>query len=262
MKIITFAQYQWSDKAGAYILVRENSYDYFGKLAECKGPTDDQKSLSASQTAFYNTLTNDYNTQFANQANILKSLQTSLQPVVDAGVNQFGFSPGETQALNSQAIQGTAQQYKNAQKSLQNQQAAQGGGNMALPSGVAAQNKEALAAAGADQTSSQLLGIQQAGYDQGRQNYLSAISSLGGVASTYNPTSYAGATTSAGSAAASEANTIQQAQQASSPWNTIGGILGGVAGSFLNPVGGTIKNLIKPTGSSIVPSAFEPSYGS
>jgi len=244
-------------------ILEEEGYEYEGEVALCKGASAAQDSLNASQTQFYNTLSNDYNQQFANQSSILSGLTSALTPTVNAGANQFGYSNNQVNNLNSTAIQGVAQNYNNAQKSLQNQQAAQGGGNMMLPSGVAAQNSANLAASGANQQSSELLGIQNAGYAQGNTNYNNAVSALGGVASQYNPTGYASSATSAGNSAASEANTITQENNAASPWGAIGGILGGAAGSFLGPLGTSLGSKLGGAlggGSSTTSSFGNPFY--
>lgn len=250
MRIHTRLEYQWD--GNEYVLVSEEGFDCpENGLALCKGASSSENSINASQQAFQNTLQNDYSQQFANQSSILSSLNNSLSPTVAAGPNQFGYSNGETNALNSSAIQNSAQAYQTAQQGLQNQQAAQGGGNMQLPSGVAAQNDASLAASGANNESNALLGIQNAGYQQGNANYNNAVSALGGVASAYNPTGYASATTSAGSAAMNGASTIQQQNAAASPWGTIGGILGGVAGSIGGGLGSSLgKSLFTPSTSS------------
>lgn len=240
MKVYTKIEYIWDGER--YAQTYEESFESpeDGQIALCKGASDEQEKLQQSQSKMYDTLTNDYNTQFANQSNILQSLNNSLSPIVNAGPSQFGYSKAQENALNSQAIQGTAQEYQNAQRALQNQQAARGGGTMYLPSGVDAQNNASLASAGANQISSQLLGIKNAGYEQGNRNYNNAVAAMGGVASQYNPNAYAGNANSAGNAAANEANVIQQANAAASPWGTIGGLLGGVAGSFLGPIGASV----------------------
>lgn len=234
-------EYVWSDKQDRYIVLRQQkSIFWTDEVAFCKGASSQQTDLANSQQNFYNTLSNDYSTQFANQSAILSSLNNSLSPIIQAGPNQFGFSSAETNTLNSQAIQGTGQQYTNAKKALSANQAAAGGGNTTLPSGVASQQQANLASAGAAQTSNQLLGIQQAGYETGRQQYNQAVGELGSVASQYNPTGYAGQATGAGSAAAQTANEIAQENNAASPWGLIGGLLGGVAGSFAGPFGASI----------------------
>jgi hypothetical protein len=63
---------------------------------------------------------------------------------------------------------------------------------------------------------------------------------MGGVSSQYNPLGYSSGATGAGSSAFGGASTIQQQNAASSPWGTIGGLLGGAAGSFLGPLGGAV----------------------
>lgn len=261
MRVHTRIEWQWSDVTQSYAQFSEEGFDYpeNGQVDLCKGADSSQTGLNDQQKQFYSTLQNDYGTQFQNQSNILSSLNNALSPIVAAGPNQFGYSKGQTNALNSTAIQGTAQAYNNAQRALQNQQAAQGGGNMQLPSGVAAQNNAFLASQGANNESNQLLGIQNAGYNQGNQNYNNAISALGGVAQTYNPTGYAGQATGAGSSAADEANAIQKANAAASPWGAIGGLLGGAAGAFLGPMGASVGSKL---GNSLGGAASGGSYDS
>jgi hypothetical protein len=242
MRIITSAEYVWSSRQDRYILLKEKSI-IRTSAALCKGASAQQSSLADSQQAFYNQMTADYSQQFAQQGAILQSLQNTLNPIIAAGPNQQGFNTAELNTLNSQAVQGTGQQYNNAQKALGAQQAAQGGGNSYLPSGAQSAQQANVASAYANQASNQLLGIQQANYQQGYNTYESAIGQLGGVASQYNPTGYSNSATGAAGAANSEANAVAQANNAASPWNLVGGILGGAAGAgldaFTGGLGGT-----------------------
>lgn len=251
MRIHTYLSYQWDDNACAYKLIHEEGYDLpdGSPIALCKGASSAQDSLATSQTNFYNTLQQDTAQQFAGQTAILNSLNSSLQPIISAGPSQYGYSQGETNTLNSQAIQGTAQQFNSAKKQLQEQQAAAGGGNQFLPSGVSTQQNEQLAAAGANQTSSELLGVQQAGYQQGATQYQSAINQQEATAGLYNPTGYASSANSAGSSAAGELNTIQQENAAASPWATVGGILGGGASAIGGGLAGNLGTQISKIGS-------------
>jgi hypothetical protein len=236
MKVYTRLEYIWDGQK--YVEVYAESYDCpENGFALCKGADASQTDLAKSQTDFYNTLKGDYAKQFGGKSAILNTLTTNLTPVVNAGPTQFGFAPGEVNALNSQAIEGTAQAYRHAQQALQNQQAARGGGNVYLPSGVDAQNAATLASNAANTTSNQLLDIQNRGYEQGNRNYNNAIAALGGTAQTYNPALYMNGATSAGNSAAAETNLVAKENAESNPWGTIGGILGGVAGSFLGPIG-------------------------
>ena len=243
MDISVRREYLWSDTQQRYIIVRDVRRPFFGQVALAKGASAQQTGIADSQQNFYNTLSANYNQQFAQQSAILGTLQKSLNPIVQAGPNQYGFSTAETNNLNSQALQGTGQQYANASKALGQQQAAQGGGNSYLPTGAQAQQQAGLAAGAANQASNQLMGVQQAGYQQGYNQYQSAIGQLGGVAGMYSPTSYAGEATGAGSAAANTANQVNQENNAASPWNLVGGILGGA-------VGGGLGNLDTTGGSS------------
>ena len=206
MHISTKRELIWSDKQNRYILLRDLRRPLFGQVAWCKGASAQQTDLANSQQNFTNQLMANYGQQFQNQNAILGTLQNSLNPIVQAGPNQFGFSTAETNNLNAQALQGTGQQYANASKALGQQQAAQGGGNSYLPTGAQAQQQAGLAAGAANQASNQLMGVQQAGYQQGYNQYQSAVGQLGGVAGMYNPTGYAG-----------EANTPEPMQPTAKP---------------------------------------------
>ena len=234
------ATYVWSEYQQRYLLLKWKSINWMGNVALMKGATSQQKDLAASQAAFYNTMTQDYSTQFANQNAILGTLTQSLNPIIAAGPNQMGFNNAELTNLNSQALQGTGQSYANASKALKENQASSGGGNSYLPSGVQSQQQSSLASAAANQESSQLLGIQQAGYQQGANQYQSAIGQLGGVAGMYNPNGAASGANSAGGAADTEANAIQQADQQG--WNNLSGIASGAMGAAGTALGSYYAN--------------------
>ena len=223
----------WSERQDRYILVSRKSVKWTGPVCLLKGADPAQTSLANSQSAFYNQMTQDYSQQFAGQNAILSTLQNTLNPIIAAGPNQFGFSTAQTNNLNSQAIQGTGQQYNNASRALGAEQAAAGGGNAYLPSGAQEAQKGNLAAASANQASNQLMGVQQAGYQQGYNTYESAIGQLNNAAGLYNPTGYSGAATAAGSAAGSSWNQIAQENQAANPFNAILGAAGGAASAYL-----------------------------
>jgi hypothetical protein len=248
-------EFVWSTRQNRYILVRDVRRPLFGQIAMCKGASSAQENLANQQAQFYSTMTQDYGQQFANQSSILSALNNSLSPIIAAGPNQYGFSAGQTANLNSQAIQGTGQQYANASRALGQQQAAQGGGNSYLPTGAQSAQQASLASSAANQASNQLLGIQQAGYQQGYNQYQSAIGQLGGVASQYNPTGYAGQATGAGSSAFNSATQVQQMNNAASPWNLVGGILGGAVGAgldaFTGGVGGSLAGGLFGAGSTM-----------
>lgn len=236
MLIANKITYVWSDRQTRYIRIAQSINWIFGEVAFCKGASSQQNQLEQSQSNFYDTLTQDYSQQFASQNAILSSLSNTLNPIIAAGPNQFGFSTGQVNALNSTAVQGTGQQYAGASKALREQQAAIGGGNSLLPSGVSTAQQSQLASSAANQASSEELGIQNAGYAQGNAMFNQAVGAEEGVAGMYNPAGFAGQANTAGSAAASEANAIQQANAAASPWGAIGGAIGGIATTMMgNP---------------------------
>jgi hypothetical protein len=236
MKITEFAEYIWSDRQARYILLRDKSSNWTGKVSLLKGASQQQEDLAASQAAFYNTMTADYNTTFASNQAILGNLTSALTPIMNAGPNQMGFNTAELNNLNSQALQGTGQSYANASQALREQQSATGGGNMYLPSGVQSQQEAGLASAAANQESNQLLGIQQAGYQQGYSMYNNAVSGLGGVANGYNPTNYSNSANSAAQGADTEANAVQAANQEG--MNNLMGLATGAMGGAGTALGG------------------------
>jgi hypothetical protein len=214
MRYAEFAEYVWSDRQERYLLVRDTSINWTGPVAETKGASSTQEQLQQSEATFYNTMTQDYNTTFGENQAIMSTLTNALNPIVAAGPNQMGFNGAELNNLNSQALQGTGQSYANASQALKEQQAATGGGNAYLPSGVQSQQQAGLASSAANLESNQLLGIQQAGYQQGYSMYNNAVGGLAGVAGLESPTTYSSAATSAAGAANTEANAVQAANQA------------------------------------------------
>jgi hypothetical protein len=161
----------------------------------------------------YNEMASQYGQEFGENQQILGALTKSFQPILNAGINQEGFSPQELANLNSQAITGTGQNYAHASAALGEEQGAEGGGSVAIPSGAKNQQQEQLASSAAQNESGIQSGILANDYATGRNNYLTAAEGLEGVAGQENPASFANATTGAGSAAASTENQITQANQ-------------------------------------------------
>jgi hypothetical protein len=205
--------------------------------------------VQADQLALTNQVMAQNSSVFGESQGILNSLNAAYQPILDQGPNQKGFSDAENTSLNTEATEGTAQNYANAQKALNDDTAAEGGGNTFEPSGAAAVNRQALAATAAGSESSEQQQILQANYAQGRANFSNAAGVLGQTASTLNPVGTAGTAVNAGTAAA---NTI--ASQSNSVWTSVLGALGGIAGSA---VGGLTSNLGGGSsgGGGAVPSA-------
>lgn len=196
--------------------------------------TQQEKDLQQEEADFTKTLMADYSTQFANQSAILDSLKSTFEPILQAGPDQFGFSPTETTALRTSASDTTATSFANAKQSLNETLASRGGGDTYLPSGATAQLNAGLDVSAAIENATQQNQITQAGYTQGRSNFVTAASVLGGAAQQYNPLGYSTSSTDANKSAFDEASTIQQQDSA---WvGQLGGLIGGAAGAFLgNP---------------------------
>lgn len=240
MNICLKAEFIWSDRQSRYLRVYDKSIFWTKGVAECKGASDSEKNIAQQQSSYYNTLQNDYKTQFTNQSNILNSLNKSLSPIVNAGVGQYGFSNAEDASMRNQSTSGTASAYKSAKQATGEAQAAQGGGDSFIGSGVKAQTNAQLANSAASTEANQQLGITQQGYQQGRQNYFGAVNQEQQVASTYNPSGYASAANSAGNSAFSSADTVNKEDQAGSASGIIGGLAGGALSAFAGGMGGGI----------------------
>jgi hypothetical protein len=189
------------------------------------GPSQAEKNLQKEQAAFTATLMADYQTTFAEQQAILQNLNSVLAPIVAAGPNQQGFSAPELSALNTQAIESNARGVNQTEQAAAARENAAGGGTSFLPSGVNAQINAEIGSAAESNLSNEQLGITQANYAQGRQNWQTALAGEAGVASQTNPLGYAGQSTSSNQTAFNEANTINQQSNAE-----FGNILGAITG--------------------------------
>lgn len=199
-----------------------------------QGATAQQNQIEGSQQSFMNTLQSSFGTAFAGQQNILNGLTKSLQSTLAGGPSQFGFSAPETTALNTQATSGNAQQYQFAKQAAGEAAAASGGGAAVLPTGAQGETQAELASQAAQSQSNQLLGIQEAGYKQGNQNYNNSVSGLSTVAGLENPSGLASNANSAGEAASGTAAEIQKENEAANPWTQVGGLVGSLGGAALN----------------------------
>lgn len=198
------------------------------------GASSQQKQIEASQQAFYDNLTSEAKTTFGESQGILQALTKSFQPILNAGINQKGFSDAELQNLNNQATTGTGQNYSKAAGALAKEQGAAGGGTDYIPSGAKMQQQQQLATSAAENESGIQSNILASDYQTGRENYLEAANVLGGVAGQYNPTAFNNSATGAGSAASTTANEITQANNS---WmNLVSGAIGAAgsaAGGYL-----------------------------
>jgi hypothetical protein len=205
------------------------------------GPTSAETGLQGQETSFMGQYSSAFNQNFAQQQQVLGAINAQLSPILAKGINQTGFSAPEEAAFNTQAINTTGAGVKNAEVALGNQTAAVG--NSTIESGVQQQLKAGLASNAENQLSNEQLGITAANYAQGRQNYLTALGGMQGLATAYNPTPYGQLTQTAEGQSFQQASTIEQ-QQAQEDQ----AIAGGITSAATAAVGG-IGNL-DTTGSS------------
>jgi hypothetical protein len=241
MKIITKAvldmeTMQW---------VSVESYDYEGAIEKCCGPSSQEQQLANQGQSFSTMLQGNYGTLFGQQQGVLNSINKSLSPILAAGPSQQGFSAQERAALNTQAINSAGAASRNAQQSVANFGAGQGGGNSSgLISGVQKQLQGAVASQSANQLATAQNQITQADFAQGNNDYWKAQGGMDALAQGYSPNAAQSGSISANQNAFGEANQIQtqknQEQQA---------IAGGIEGLAGMATGG-IANLDPNAGSS------------
>ena len=169
--------------------------------------SDQQNTIQAEDIATMQ----EYNDQQAqvfkeNQA-LYATVSSVLQPILNAGPSQEGFSDAEKDNLNATAVEGTAENYAGAARAVNEQLAGEGGG-MGLPTGQATQLKEETALSAAELESKQESEIKEQDYATGRQNFQNAEQGELEIAAGENPTAYSGAAVNSENAAGSEANAI------------------------------------------------------
>ena len=142
------------------------------------GPSGGSKQINNMAGSTYGTAINQAKQEFGDANTVFNDLVNSTAPIVAAGPEQTGFSAQQESAINANTIDTTAAQYKNAATAVKGDIAAQGGGNIALPSGANIATEEALAEAGAQQTASGLRSNLQADYAAGNQNWEFATGAL------------------------------------------------------------------------------------
>lgn len=132
-----------------------------------------------------------------------------MTPIASAGPSQQGFSQGQLDTLNTQAINSAGAAAKNAAQATQGALAGRGGSS-GLQSGVDAQIIGSQKIASANQLANNQLAIQNANYQQGHQNWQEATSGLNALIGETGAAQFGSEAQSANSNAFSEADQIQQ----------------------------------------------------
>ena len=205
------------------------------------GPSSEQLQLQDEQMQFYQEGMQESRSAFGEQQDLLKQMEAVYEPILAKGPNQNAFAGAEENALNAQAVEGTAGNYQRAARAVGEQIAAQGGGDNPLPSGGSEQLKEEVALSAAGEQSQEESQILAAGYATGEKEFEQAGAGLAEASGQLSPTNYLTATTGAGSAAETTANQINQEQNS---WlapvlGAVGAIGGAAAGGLASGAGGT-----------------------
>jgi hypothetical protein len=238
MKIYTKLEYHWSDTANKYVLDNSESIEYTGIVGLMCGASSAQTASANQASALSMQMADQATTEFGASSAIFTALQSSYAPIVAAGPSQQGFSAQEASNLNSEAITQTGTEYKNEKEALGNAQAAQGGGNTALPSGTTTAADEQLAANAGNQTASELGQITQANYAQGNANYNAATTGMENLSNVYNSANSAG-----GVATGASQNAGTQQNAVSSANNSWMSLVSGALGDITSVATGGLSNL-------------------
>lgn len=201
------------------------------------GATGQQQQLQQEQMDFYAQGQQEAGQTFSEQQKLLQQLEGVYEPILARGPNAKGFSQAEEQDLNATAVDQTAQNYARAAKAAGEQISAEGGGNIPGSTGSQEQLREEVAAASAQQESTEQSQIEQSNYAAGRQEFAQATGALATASGQLSPVAYENAATEAGGAAATTANEI--AQENNSWINAAIGAAGSLGSSVvdMNPGG-------------------------
>lgn len=169
------------------------------------------------------TLNTSFSTAFAHNQDLLNSVSAKLTNTLN---NPQGFDPKTLALMKTNSSDTVTQQTLNAQQGANAYLATHGGSE--LGSGVGAQIKGGIAAAGATEDAKESSNIDiQNGLLQ-NQNYWQAINGLTNVANAENPTAYANAANGAANSTADLSKAYLASQQAG--WQDTFGVISGIAG--------------------------------
>lgn len=198
------------------------------------GADQSQVNLEQQQAAFYTQATQEATQAYSEDQQLLGEITKVYEPILAKGPNQEGFSAGETADLNASAVQGTATNYAGAARAVNENLAAEGGGDNPLTTGGEAELKSEVADASAQTQSQEESQIKEADYNQGYNEFQQAGQAISTASGQLSPTAYSEAATGAGSAAATTANEIAQENNSwiNAAIGAAGAIGGGLAGGF------------------------------
>jgi hypothetical protein len=203
------------------------------------GASSGSKAINNMAGSAYGTAIDQAKAEFGDASKVFNDLYQSLSPIAAAGPDQTGYSTQAESAINASTIDTTAAQYKNATTAVKSDIAAEGGGNIALPSGANIGTEEALAEAGAQQTAAGLRSNLINDYTKGNENWQFAEGGLTKAPGVFSDANTATSDTAKlGDVALQSQNVINAAPS----WNKVAMGALGTAANFLAPGSGTLVN--------------------
>ena len=179
--------------------------------------------MAAQSSSLASSAQSDFLSRFAGQNQTISSLGNILQNVQN-GKLLPGFDSQTMAALNTNAIDTTASNYRSAAQAAGNANAGRGG-DSGLQPGTVSQENATIASQAAGQLSSQQQQIQLANQQQAQQNTATALGGYQTLAGIQNPLGFEGGATQTNQNAFTQADTVQQENNQEQA-----DIAGGVAG--------------------------------
>jgi hypothetical protein len=176
----------------------------------CLGPSEGLTNTGQEQQQAYQQAMSQASQIFGNDSQVFHDIVGAFGPQVAAGpqIDQVALNQA-----NAAAVTNNAQAYASAAKNVKESIAAQGGGNVLLPSGVTNTTLAELSEAGAQNLAGTEAQNTQTAIQQGIQNYQFAANQLAGAPNTFGTANTGtSAATGAGAASSTTQNDITNAQ--------------------------------------------------
>lgn len=196
------------------------------------GASSDQTNIQQEQIQFMQQAQVEAAQAYSKNQALLDQITNAYTPILQAGPHQEGFDSEQKNALNAQAVEGTAENYAGAARAVNEQDSAEGGGDISMSTGAQEEMRQRVALATAGQESQEESQIQQADYATGAGLFRDATSAVATAAGQMDPNAYNRSFTDASTAAESTANQI--ASQNNSWINAAIGAAGAIGGAVVS----------------------------
>jgi len=194
------------------------------------GPSKAAKDNQAAQTAFMKATTDQQNTAFGEQQQILREIQAVSLPLLMAGPNQYGFTPEQDALLKGQILDNEGQAIAHSLNAEELRERQSTGGADLMSSGGKAQVQAMTNVLAEQDKAKQLTSEKLEGYKAGAAKYQMGLAALTGNAGMLNPTAYTTAATGAENAATGAVNLVDS-ERSHLAGDLLKAAVGGAAGS-------------------------------